>query len=249
MTSIQTSLKRRKSKGTVPNMPNSGIGSLAEPSIKNAGRVVNRRSPLPNSRAVVGGLLMAVAVLGTFVAYQQATQKRSTIYIVANTKLTPGHVIQRADLGTVTGELPAAVASRAFIDSTALVGKTLIGPVDRGELLQQANVVSEPATFMTFEVPMLVEPGRYPASLRKGDSVDVLVTIGQGAEAKTTVVAKMVRIADVGVSNAGALSTGATAIRLVAADEATETSLANAGAAGKVTLVTANMPVPVVVKP
>ena len=242
MTSIQTSLKLRKSKGNASKVPNSGTGSSFDPHAAGTGRIVEKRSPLPNSRAVVGGLLMALAALGTFVAYQQATQKKSTIYLVANTNLTPGHVMQRADLGTVSGDLPAAVASHAFGDAKAIIGQTLIGPVHRGELIQQSNLRDVAITTTTFEVPMLVEPGRFPTSLRKGDSVNVLVTIGQGADAKTTVVARSIRIAEVGTTSSGALSATASSIRLIATDEAGETALANAGAAGKVTLVTANVP-------
>ncbi len=236
MTSVQTRLNTHQAKRKTANRSASTLTT----SEAGGGRAVTKKSPLPNSRAVVGGLLMAVAALGTFVAYQQSTQTRQTMYLVAGANLGAGHVLQRADLGSVTGNLPSVVAAHSFGDAKLVMGQTLVGPVQRGDLLQQSNLTATAVAPVSFEVPMQVDPGRFPTSLRKGDNVDVLVTMGQGADAKTTVIARAVRIADVGSSNSGALSAAATSIRLVANDEVTETTLANAGAAGKVTLVASN---------
>src|SRR3954464_14532051 len=76
-------------------------------------RTIRRRRTLPGSRAVVGGLLVAVAAVGTYAMATGAGGDAGTAYLAAARDLPAGHRIERGDLGTVDADLPAATRVRA----------------------------------------------------------------------------------------------------------------------------------------
>ena len=194
---------------------------------------------LPTTRAIAGGVLVGVASLLTFWALEHGNVKPTHRYLVAAADLPAGHQLTRADLGTVTGDLPTDVARWAFDDVTKVVGSTLGAPAAKGMLLQQPMLNTSSASRPAFEVPLMIETGRFPDALRSGDSVDVLVTIGQGKDATTKIVGRSVRIQGVSRTTPGGAPTSGVVVRLAADSEDAEQALTNAGVLGRVTLVAA----------
>ena len=90
-----------------------GVRPAVEDGAVRAPRVIEQRRGLPGSRAVVGGLLMAVAAIGVFAAYTDATSGSGAQVVVAVRDLRVGHVIDQADLRAVAAELPRSARSAA----------------------------------------------------------------------------------------------------------------------------------------
>ncbi|TML58120.1 MAG: hypothetical protein E6G17_12765, partial [Actinobacteria bacterium] len=74
-----------------------------------AGRAVRRRRSLPSGRALVGGLLVAIAAVGVFGAWLSATAAPTSSYVVARHDIAPGHRVTRADLALVRLHLPPSL--------------------------------------------------------------------------------------------------------------------------------------------
>jgi Flp pilus assembly protein CpaB len=154
-------------------------------------RVRNRRG-VPGGRAVVGGLLVAVAAVGVFAAYGDATAGPSTSYAVATSDLPVGRRIGPSDVELRSMDLPAAVAGRAFTSADAVVGAVTLAPLARGELVQAGALVPAggaptPAAELSFAIPV---DRAVNGTLRPGERIDVLATYGTGGAAHTTVVVR-----------------------------------------------------------
>lgn len=201
-------------------------------------RSVGRRRPLPGTRAVVGALLVALAALGTFMAYTDATAPPSVGYVVAGVDLAPGHVLSASDLTTAPMDLAPGVASRSFTRPDSLVGATVLAPLAAGELVQASHLVrlgdeATGARSMSFPVEADLA---LAGALRQGERIDVVATFGSGQEAYTTVVVRHVAVT--GITDAGAAMGGRFTVVTVALETNDDVlALAHAVRAGKVTVV------------
>lgn len=155
---------------------------------------IQRRRPLPGGRAVLGGFLVAVAAVGIFAAYQQASQPARTSYVAAARALVAGRAIVAQDLTTVAAALPDGTKPRVFTSVRAVVGRVLTADVGLGELLQRSSLAPNPLVLPNqAEVSFTVDPSRSLGDrLGPGDVVDVLATV----EGETGVLARGVRIVD-----------------------------------------------------
>src|SRR3954471_8103407 len=117
------------------NGPGTPSGRSAAPR-----RVITRRRGLPTGRSILGGLLVAVAALGTYLAATGGGGGPPTRYAVATHDLAPGATLGPADLRLVALELPTEQATGTFSDTGSLLGGALRGPVQRGSLLTDALV-------------------------------------------------------------------------------------------------------------
>lgn len=170
---------------------------------------------MPGRRAVVGAFLVATAIVGLFAAYASATAAPSTRWLVAARDLPVGATLTRTDLGTVTAELPEAVAAGAFrrdrLDT--VVGRVTVGPVGAGELVQGA-ALAPAARVPDAEVMTLPVPGsRAPGDLRPGTPVDVVATYGRTDGAYAAYVVRGTTVLDVATED-GALGGGAVVLTL-----------------------------------
>jgi Flp pilus assembly protein CpaB len=164
-------------------------------------RTVGRRGALPNGRAVLGGLLVAAAVVGTYAAWSGAGEGPGTSYVVAARDLAVGTMLGPDDVELAELDLGDDVESRAFTDPVAVIGQLTVAPLAQGDLVQRSAVV----------VPEDAEAGRQVSlsisradglagTVEEGELVDVLVTFGDGDDAVTEVVvsgAKVSRLVDV----------------------------------------------------
>lgn len=196
---------------------------------------ITRRRPLPGGRAAVGGLLVALAAVGTFAAASGATADPRRAYVVARADLAVGHRIERSDLAAGRMDLPAFVRRRAFGDKDAarLVGALVVGPISRGELVQAGAVRLGGAPGAGRQVSFPVDPARaVGGELQPGEFVDVLAT----DDGPTTVVVRGARVA--AVRDRGGLAGGdSLVITLDVADIEAAVALAHAVDVGHVTVV------------
>ncbi|MFL6204711.1 MAG: SAF domain-containing protein [Acidimicrobiales bacterium] len=136
---------------------------------------ITRRRALPGGRAVLGGVLMAVAAVGVFLAYEQAGREPTDSIVVAARPIRLGEVIEASDLRTVHGQLPGGAPGFARVE--LLVGHVALGPISEGEIVQPGAVTDEGAAEPVHEVAITL-PGRQIAvgRLKPGERVDVFVT-------------------------------------------------------------------------
>jgi SAF domain len=198
-------------------------------------RVVGRRMGLPGARAIVGGLLVAIAGVCTFAAWQQASGAADTSYAVAARPILPGQSITAADVRFEPLDLPDGLAAAAFSDASAVEGRVALGPIHDGELVQLGQVSdpgqASPAAELSFSI---ARDRAVDGRLRSGDLVDVFVTDDAG----TVAVAEGVQIVDATAHDSGSFgTTGELTITLSVADPALREPLIQAVREGEVTLV------------
>ena len=154
-------------------------------------RALPRRASLPTGRALVGGLLVALAMLGVLLTLAAGRSRPSDRFVVARTSLAVGSVLTAADVALQPMDLPPALGSRrAFRDPHRLVGAVVVAPVAAGELVQ-ASAVADKAPSADRE--MAVRVARSDAvngRIRAGDRVDVAATFGSGSDAYTAFVVR-----------------------------------------------------------
>lgn len=151
---------------------------------------------LPTGRALVGALLVAVAVLGTF-ALGNDGHDSTVAYVVARTSIDAGQVIAAEDLTTRRLHLDPDVADGAFVDSGAIVGSVALAALEPGDLVQRSVVgPSGPGESGRFELTLTVPTGATPPSLRRGERVTILATLGSGADATTRAVLEAIEVVD-----------------------------------------------------
>jgi Flp pilus assembly protein CpaB len=138
---------------------------------------IQRHRSLPGGRAVLGGVLMAVAAVGTFAAYEQASRSPTTPMVVAAHDLRVGEVVAVDDLRTVEADLPSATASGTFTSAEALAGRVVLGPIVEGEIIQAGSLTEQAVELDTHEVAVTLPRGQIAVGrLKQGERVDVFVT-------------------------------------------------------------------------
>ena len=150
-------------------------------------RTAGRRPSLPNGRAVLGGLLVAAAAIGTFAAWSGADAAPSTSYVVASRDLPVGRVVTAEDLELVALEAPASMAQQAFADTELVVGQRTVAPLQTGELVQRSAVVVPEGAGGGRQVSFAIEAADALAgTLEEGEVVDLLATFGASASTSAT---------------------------------------------------------------
>ena len=152
-----------------------------------ATRTAGRRPSLPNGRAVLGGLLVATAAIGTFAAWSGADDEPSTRYVVAAHDLPVGRVVTSDDVEVVAFEAPASVAEQAFASAELVVGQRTVAPLQGGELVQRSAVVVPEGDDGGRQVSFAIEAADALAgTLEEGEEVDLLATFGASASTSAT---------------------------------------------------------------
>lgn len=196
--------------------------------------VARRRRPLPGGRAVFGGFLVAVAVVGTVAAQQGASGPPATRYVVAAATLPAGRALRLADLTTRAIDLPDSLAQRSYRDPRALVGRVLVATLAEGELVQGSALAPRGPLAGEREVSFTADPARSLGQrIGPGDVVDLYATSGQGEGGETQLVAKGVRVVD----RQGRQGAAGFIYTVALADSALVEALVRASAAGSLTVV------------
>ena len=198
---------------------------------------VRRRRTLPSGRAVVGGFLIMLAMVGTFAAYTRSTAPPSTRYVVASRDLAPGDVVTPDALDLVAITLPDEQRRRSFDVVEPLHGLTVVEPILAGELLQEGAVAATGAPgarTVSFAIP---RARAVDGALNPGERVDVLATFGSSTESCTHLVAADVPVTAVAEESASVAGAGELTLTIAVGDAELELAVAHAAAAGTVTVV------------
>ena len=138
---------------------------------------IDRRRSLPGGRAVVGGLLMAVAAISVFLAYTKAGERPTSPIVVAVERIRVGDVIEASDLGLVEADLPDGLLDHTFAAPEDLVGRIVLGPIAKGELVQTGMVTDDVTSGSLHEVAITLPRAQVAVGrLKQGERVDVFVT-------------------------------------------------------------------------
>lgn len=195
------------------------------------------RPALLQPLALLGALLVLVALVGYLSVYERASSR--TRVLVATRNLPPGSVLGPADLrvGRIAADkttMASLVPSRELGD---VVGRTLPSGLAAGAPLARAAMAAaglRPAAF-TLVVPALHALG---AGLHAGDRVTVLATFETGVgKARTRPLARDLQVLSVGQPPTGLDRASATiAVTVALPDPAVASALALANSAAKIDL-------------
>ena len=200
---------------------------------------VRRRRGLPGSRAVVGGLLVAVGAVGLFAAASSSGDGPAHSYVVARHDLPAGTRLQASDLELAPMELTPAVRSRAFDSAQPLLGATLIAPLGPGELVQASAVVARKADTASRELSFTLERGRIGTGIKQGERADLLATYGTGNDAQTLVVVRQALLVAIERPRTSSGDAGPATVTVAVDDPADAIALGHAIQLSKITLVRA----------
>lgn len=213
-----------------------GLGTSSEGDDADGRRLRPRRG-LPGGRAVVGGLLVAVAAVGIFAAVSGAGRGPSTRYYVAADDLAAGTVLTSGDLEPVAIEVPERLRDRVFTDPDALIGAVVVGPLSEGELIQAGGLASgTDAEVPTFSVS-LARADANAGELSRGDFVQVLATYGADTSATTITLSTDARIVSISDGEDSIAASGQVVVRLQVPDAQQRAAIVNATVAGRLSLI------------
>jgi Flp pilus assembly protein CpaB len=176
-------------------------------------RVIRRRTGLPGSRAVVGGLLMAMAAIGVFLAYEDASRGPTDPVVITRHAIRVGEVLEAQDLRVVAAELPAD-ADGVFREVATVVGRVALSPIGESEMVQAGSVTDDQAAPRAHEVALTLPREQVAVGrLKQGERVDVFVTRGD----RTTSVARGVQVVQIGSDGDASLTSEREVTLVVAA--------------------------------
>lgn len=211
--------------------------AVAAGAVDGGGRQIRPHRGLPGGRAVVGGLLVAVAAVGTFAAASGAGRTPGTEVVVAARDIAPGTVLGAGDVELVPVDLPPSLGARVFTSAEPVLGAVAVGPLAAGELVQVGGLApATEAAVPTFalSLPTAAANG---GRLQRGDRVQVLATYGADASAVTRLLAGQARVVDVDRGGSDLGASGQVQVILAIASAQERTAVINAVTSGTITLV------------
>lgn len=217
-----------------------GSAVLAPPTASNgagaAPRSLARRRPLPGSRAVVGGLLVAASAIGLFAAAGAGDDGPAAHYVTVTREVAPGHVFESGDLARTPIELPDDQRAVSFTDPGVLVGNVAMARLLPGELVQSGDVADRESRRGEAHVSVPVEPGHALGGRGlEGELVDVIVTFTSGGAPVTRTVASGVAVVEV-VGGEGELGGDGRLTVVLSVEPDDVEALAGAAVSGTITL-------------
>ncbi len=225
--------------GTVTRTARPIAGTAGTDQGGNGSRPIPRRRPLPNGRAALGGLLIAVATIVLFTVAGGNGGSDLQRYVVARRPLTIGARIVAADLTTASMHVPtSALRTRVFDRPARLIGAVVVAPVATGELIQASAVIAAGTISDQRQISVPIESARALGDrLQPGELVDVVATFGSGADAFTATIVTGARVVDRDASTGplGDRKGQVVVLSVATADDAM--AVAHAIAAGQISLV------------
>jgi Flp pilus assembly protein CpaB len=199
---------------------------------------VVRRRPLPSGRAVVGGLLVAVAMLAAFALANRPHHGPTGHVVVARRAVRLGSRLSTDDLRVESIDLPDGVASGTFSATSDLEGAVALAPLGPGDIVERSSVgtgtTGGPGAQMSFP---LDRERALDGRLEPGETLDLLATYGTGNDARTSVVAHGVRLVDVDDAHEGLEGTGKLVVTVELPDPDLAVPVTRASAVATLTLV------------
>ena len=165
-----------------------------------------RRPRKPNSRTIVGGLLVSTATLAAFLIATGAGGTAQQSIVISRRALIAGERLDSSTLTTTTVERKTANSLHGFTTIDQLTGAVALAAIGEGELVQHSAVLTGGPTEPTREFSFPIDRDRaLNGDLRPGERVDVLATYGSGTDATTTVLARDANVIRVTDAKSGAL--------------------------------------------
>ena len=179
---------------------------------------------------------MALAAIGTFLAYAGATADDSIDVLIATRDLRAGQTLTASDVELVPVELPGEVRG-LFGAVDAAVGRQIVAPVDAGEFLQASATIAPTEGDESLEIAIALPGSRAVGRLSAGERVDIFSTWGGSV---TELIAVDARVLEIN-GGAGQLLAGGeqVVVRLALADFDQVEALVHAQAAGDITMIRA----------
>ena len=164
---------------------------------------IQRHRGLPGSRAVVGGALIALAAVGVYLAYDQATDDPSDPVVVAARDIHAGEILDPEVLGTIEADLPDPAAGATFGSIEVVEGRVALAPIAAGEIVQAGAVTDGRATPDLHEVAISLPRAQIAVGrLKEGERVDVFATYDD----RTSSVVRGAEVVQIGVDDDGSLT-------------------------------------------
>ncbi len=228
---------------SIGTQPNAHAG--ADPDAPRSGRVgrarsLGRRPSLPTGRAAIGGVLITLAALGSFVAATSANTGPTASIVVSDRPLTAGDRIDAADLHVIAVDLPDDALATFFDTTSSVGGATVLAAVDAHQPVPRASVSTAtadarpPAHDLSFS---LERDRALNGRLRPGERIDLVATFGSGAEASTEIVTQDVEVIEIDRGSGSSGSSAKVALTVSLPDEATVLRTTHAIAVAQVTIV------------
>ncbi len=152
---------------------------------------------------MLGGVLMAVAAVGVFVAYDQASQRPTDAVMVAARTIRVGDVLEADDLRAVEVDLPDAADGSTFTHAEALIGRVALGPIGDGEIVQAGSVTDQAEVGSLHEVAVTLPRQQIAVGrLKPGERVDVFVTYDE----RTATVVRGAEVVEIEIDGEGTLT-------------------------------------------
>lgn len=208
---------------------------------RSARRIISPVRALPNGRAVLGGLLVAVAALGSYLVATGDRGGPTSRYVVATRDLPPGHTLSAGDVRLVSLDLPAEQAKGTFSSVAQLHGAVARGPLQAGAIVTASTVERPPAadagtSYRELSMTLAAERA-VGGTLRPGDRVDVIATANGTSY---VLVQRVMVLAAATGRNSSPLSSGDVTITLALPDATTALAVTHGAAAAELTLLRAS---------
>lgn len=208
-------------------------------------RAIHRRIGLPSGRAVIGALLVTLAVVGLFASFRRSQAETGSSYVIVANTVPNGSVIEADDLAVRLLDL-GEIGGTTFRSIPDAVGSIAIQTLVPGQLLQEANVVAptEPGTAVanTVEVSFSVErPRALNGAIQPGEVVDIIATLEADGQTCSLVVAPKAQVTQVrgGTDDGLSSSSGSLTVTVAVADNDALLGLVFAVDEAEITLVRA----------
>jgi len=206
----------RRSHTTSPEVQRKDLGSTTR-------RTSIRIPRKPNSRTIVGGLLVSTAALAAFLTVTGAGGTPQQSIVISRRTIAAGERLDSSTLTTTTVDKHTADSLRGYSSIDVLAGSVALAPIGEGELVQRSAVLTGGPIEATREFSFPVDRDRaLNGDLRSGERVDVLATYGSGTDATTTVLARdanVIRVTDAKSGSLGASGKLIITLGLVSADQ------------------------------
>ncbi len=186
-----------------------------------------RLSGKPNSRTIVGGLLVSTAALAAFLIVTGAGGTPQQSIVISRRALVAGERLDTSTLMTTTVERKTANSLHGFTTVDQLAGAIALAPIGEGELVQRSAILTGGQSEPTREFSFPIDRDRaLNGDLRPGERVDILATYGSGTDATTTVLARDANVIRITDAKSGALGSSGKLIitlALASADQLLDT--------------------------
>lgn len=203
-------------------------------------RSLRRRPSLPSSRAAVGGLLITLAALGSFVVATSANTAPTATVVVTDRQLTAGDTLEAADLRVVAVDLPDDALATFFDSTSSISGATVLAAVEAHQpvprsAVSAAGVDARPSAH---DLSFSLERDRaLNGRLRPGERIDLVATFGTGADATTEIVTQAIEVTDIDRGSGSAASSAKVTLTVSLPDEDAVLRTTHAIAVAQVTIV------------